>query len=306
MYQIDLRRLDLNLMKAFVVLEQERSVTKSAALLGIGQPAMSHALARLRELAQDELFVRGPGGIVPTARALELAGPIRAALSQIETAFTGRRDFEPGTSTRRFAIGASDFDAAAVLPSLCRALAVTAPRVGIAARNADRTNAAAMIDAHEIDLAIGLFPQISKWHRKADLFEESHVCVFNPRLVKAHLPITLKEFASLPHILVTLRADDRGFVDAILAKRKMKRTIAVTTPYFLLAGYLLHQLPMIATLPRHYAELCAVTSQLAISPLPFATPKFAVSMVWHARDDTSPDVEFLRRSLVDCVGQAKR
>lgn len=301
MNRINLGALDLNLMKVFVVLDQERSVTKGAQQLGIGQPAMSHALSRLRDLMKDELFVRGPGGITPTARALELVGPIRAALAQIETAIGGQREFVATTSTKRFTIGVSDFVAAAVLPDLLKAIAVAAPHATIAVRNADRTNAAALIDAHEIDLAIGLFTETAKWHRKVKLFEEDHVCVFNPKRLKVRQPITLKDFVATPHILVTLRADDKGFIDEVLEQKKLTRRIAVTTPYFLLAGYLLHQLPMIATLPRHYAELCAVTSKLAISPLPFSTPRFAISMMWHVRDDASPESVFLRQLVAQAA-----
>jgi LysR family transcriptional regulator, mexEF-oprN operon transcriptional activator len=297
MNRIDLRTLDLNLMKAFVALEEDRNVTRSAKKLGIGQPAVSHALARLRQLTQDELFVRGHGGMMPTPRALELIGPIRAALSQIEAALAGQPAFDPASSRKRFTIGASDFVAAAVLPSLSKALARAAPGTSIAVRNADRNNAAQLIDAREIDLAVGLFPQASMWHRKERLFEEGHVCAFNAKLVKASSPITLKEFVAYPHILVTLRGDEKGFVDEILTRRKLSRQVAVATPFFLLAGYLLHEQPMIATLPRRYAELCAVTAKLSISPLPFASPKFDISMMWHARDETNPALVLLRRLL---------
>jgi len=301
MNSIDLRTIDLNLMKVFVALERLRSVTKSAEQLGIGQPAMSHALARLRELMRDELFLRGAGGMAPTPRALELIGPIRAALAQIETALGGKQEFDPARSDRRFSIGMSDFVAAAVLPALSKALVLAAPGTSIAVRNADRSNASQLIDAREIDLAIGLFPEVAAWHRKARIFEEGHACVFNPKLVKVSLPITSKEYVAHPHILVTLSGDEKGFVDDILAKIKLSRKVAITTPYFLLVGYLLHQLPMIATLPRHYAELCAVTSRLAISPPPFATSRFSISMMWHARDEANPGIVFLRNLISKTV-----
>lgn len=301
MNNIDLRTVDLNLLKVFVALEGSRSVTKSAGQLGIGQPAMSHALARLRDLMRDELFVRGAGGMMPTPRALELIGPIRAALAQIEVVLGGAEEFDPLKSEKRFSIGMSDFVAAAILPALSKALASAAPGASIAVRNADRTNASQLIDAREIDVAIGLFPEVAAWHRKARLFEEEHACVFNPKLVKVSVPISPKQYVAHPHILVTLRGDEKGFVDDILAKIKLTRKVAITTPYFLLVGYLLHQLPMIASLPRHYAELCAVTSRLAISPLPFATSKFPVSMMWHARDEGNPGAVFLRNLISKAV-----
>ncbi len=302
MHRIDLRKIDLNLLKAFVAIEGSRSITKSADQLGIGQPAMSHALSRLREMMRDELFVRGPGGMVPTLRALELIGPIRAALSQIEAALGGPQEFDPANSDKRFSIGMSDFVAAAILPALSKALAAAAPSTSIAALNADRSNAARLIDSREIDLAVGFFPEVANWHRKARLFDEGHACVYNPKLLKVRTPITLKEYLAHPHVLVTLRAGEKGFVDDILAKSKLKRKVAITTPYFLLAGYLLHQLPMIASLPRRYAELCAVTSKLAVGPLPFVTPTFTVSMMWHARDQANPGQAFLRHLISKTMG----
>src|SRR6516165_9126679 len=120
MNRIDLRQVDLNLLKAFDALERHRSVTKAGQALGLGQPAMSHALARLRELTMDELFVRGASGLQPTPRALQLIGPVRSALSQIEVALYGAQDFQPETAAQDFRVGMSDLVSAAMLPKLAR------------------------------------------------------------------------------------------------------------------------------------------------------------------------------------------
>ena len=241
MNRIDLRQVDLNLLKAFDALERHRSVTKAGQALGLGQPAMSHALARLRELTMDELFVRSASGLQPTPRALQLIGPLRSALSQIEVALYGAQDFQPETAAQDFRIGMSDLVSAAVLPKLARTLSRTAPGVTMSVLNSDRFNAAALLDGCEIDLAIGLFPETAEWHVKEALFEEHHSCVFNPKLVKAKAPISLADFTAYPHILVTLKGDRQGFVDDILGKMGQKRRVLIASPYFLLAGYLLHQ-----------------------------------------------------------------
>jgi LysR family transcriptional activator of mexEF-oprN operon len=297
MNHIDIRSVDLNLLKTFDMLERERSVTKAAKRLRLGQPALSHALGRLRELTGDELFVRGPTGMSPTPRALELIAPVRAGLAQIEAALFGQQDFEPTRAKDCFHLGMTDFVAAAVMPVLSRVLAETAPHVTLAVVSAERSNAAELLDQRRIDLAVGFFPECASWQRRAQLFEEDHVCVFNRKLVRAKTPISLDDYVRYPHVLVSLRGDEQGFVDGILRKWKRERRVAITTPYFLLAGYLLHQLPLIATLPTHYAQLCVVTSQLTISPVPFETPHFAVSMLWHGRDDTRASLTFLRTAL---------
>jgi LysR family transcriptional activator of mexEF-oprN operon len=297
MNRIDLRQVDLNLLKAFDALERHRSVTRAGQALGLGQPAMSHALARLRELTLDELFVRGASGLQPTPRALQLIGPVRSALSQVEVALYGAPDFQPETAAQDFRIGMSDLVSAEVLPKLARTLSRTAPGVTMSVLNSDRFNAAGLLDGREIDLAIGLFPETAEWHVKEALFEEHHSCVFNPKLVKAKAPISLADFTAYPHILVTLKGDRQGFVDDILGKMGQKRRVLIASPYFLFAGYLLHQLPVIAALPHRYAALCATTSQLTVSPLPFETPRFTVSMMWHRRDQNLPGLKFLLDTL---------
>ncbi len=301
MNEINLRSVDLNLLKAFDAIERERNVTSAAASIGIGQPAMSHALRRLRDVVGDPLYVRGPGGMIPTARAIELIGPIRAALAQIESALGGSALFDASTSSQRFCIGMSDLVAAAVVPGLIELIGSQAPLADLGIRNVDRTNGAKMLDNQDIDLAIGLFPKINSWHQKQDLFEEDFVCVFNPSLVNSKSPISMDDYLSHSHILTTLQGDEIGFVDKVLEEQGLKRRIHITSPFFLLSGYLLHQLPLIATLPRHYAELCAATSDLVLSPLPFDTPRFKISMVWHGRNANDPSLQFILNMVISAT-----
>lgn len=297
MPHINLRNFDLNLLKAFDVLDRERNVTEAAKCLGIGQPAMSQALARLRKLFDDRLFIREGAAMVPTARAQELIRPLRAALAQVDAAFIAQAAPDARAMTRRLKIGMTDVIASAVTARLSIALGEHAPNASLAILNADRTTAAAMLDRGEIDLAIGLFPTILGWHDSAILFEEDFVCLYNSRLINASTPISAEEFAFHKHVLVTLKGDERGFVDDALAKANLTRQIAVTTPFFLLAGELAQRLPLIATLPRHFAETFAETASLRQSELPFQSPRMPVSMVWHRRNEGNVVCGMLRRLL---------
>jgi LysR family transcriptional regulator, mexEF-oprN operon transcriptional activator len=297
MPHINLRNFDLNLLKAFDVLDRERNVTEAAKSLGIGQPAMSQALARLRKLFDDRLFIREGVGMVPTPRAQELIGPLRAALAQVDAAFMAHAAPDPRASTRRLKIGMTDVIASAVTARLSVALGEHAPNASLAVLNADRTAAPAMLDRGEIDLAIGLFPTTLGWHDSAVLFEEDFICVYNPRFINANTPISAEEFAFHKHILVTLKGDERGFVDEALAKANLKREVAITTSFFLLAGELARRLPLIATLPRHFAEGLAETANLQQSELPFRSPRMPVSMVWHRRNEGNVVISMLRRLL---------
>lgn len=298
MPDINLRTFDLNLLKALDVLDRERNVTEAAKRLGIGQPAMSHALARLRHLFNDKLFVRSGTGMVPTARAMELIEPLRAALTQIDATFLAQAAPDPRASTRRLKIGMTDVIASAVTSRLSKALADHAPQASLAVINADRTNAPAMLDRGELDLAIGLFPEVPAWHEKRKLFDEDFVCVFDPRVIRASSPITLEEFAAHQHVLVTLRGDERGFADAALETANLTRQIAITTSFFLLAGELVHRLPVIATLPRHFAENSIYSNSMELSELPFPSPKMTISMVWHRRNEGNALSIMLRNLLV--------
>ena len=301
MNDFDFRRMDLNLLKAFHALDVHRSVTRAAASLGLGQPAMSHALARLREITRDELFTRSAGGLTPTLRAKELAGPVRYALSQIEVAFFGPTSFDPATEKATIRIGMTDFVAGVVLPPLTQRLTKLAPRVAITVVNCTHSNAASLLDERRIDIAIGYFPSPPDSLASEPLFEESHCCVFNAKLVDARAPITLEQYLAAPHLLVTGAADQRGFVDDILAKLGKERFVLISSPFFLLTGYLLQQLPLIATLPRHYAECCCAASELTISPPPFETPTFTIAMTHHRRDGRSPILSFLRDLVKDSL-----
>jgi LysR family transcriptional regulator, mexEF-oprN operon transcriptional activator len=297
MPDINLRQFDLNLLKAFDMLDRERNVTEAARRLGLGQPAMSHALARLREQFDDKLFVRGGNGMVPTPKATELIGPLRLALAQIESALMLHAPADTRVTTKRFRIGMSDVIASAVTARLSEALARQATDASLAVVSADRSDAPAMLDAGELDLAIGLFPAPPAWHDRQVLFEEDFVCAFHPRLINATSPISIEDFVLHPHVLVTRKGNDRGFVDAALDKAKLKRRISVTTQFFLLAGQIINQLPLIATLPRHYAEHFANSAGATLSELPFPSPHMTISVIWHKRNDGNPASLMLRKLL---------
>jgi LysR family transcriptional regulator, mexEF-oprN operon transcriptional activator len=301
MRSIDLHSLDLNLLTAFEALERERSVSRAAARIGIGQPAMSHALGRLRTLLHDELFVRAGGGIEPTPRALELIGPIRAALAQIDTALRGSRQFNPATATDQFRIGMTDIVGVSVLSPLMDALHEAAPTVSLVIRAVGSSSLREALDLGEIDLAIGMFSGLAEWHRTAFLFREELCCVFSRERTGLAAPISLADYVAARHLLVSPRGDPSGVVDTILAKSGTQRAVQLTVPYFLLAGHLLYFQPLVAALPRRFAEQCSTMAGLEVGPLPFDAPTYEISMVWHARHDEDARLSWLRGLVANLV-----
>jgi DNA-binding transcriptional LysR family regulator len=204
--------LDLNLLKVFDAVMQTRSASRAAALLGVGQSAVSHALARLREATGDPLFIRSGGRMEPTARAQRLAEPLREALMLAAGALSADLDapFDPASARRVFTLGAGDYAATVLLGGLVEEIAREGWDVRIAVLPVDRNSAADMLDAGRIDLALGLLPPMRRWQERAVLFEEVQACVYDGQRLGLGAPITLGRLcrAAAPGPLAARRVPD--------------------------------------------------------------------------------------------------
>jgi LysR family transcriptional activator of mexEF-oprN operon len=292
----NLSRLDLNLLVAFDALLTERSVTRAAARVGLGQSAMSHNLARLRTLFGDELLTRGAEGMRPTPRALALADPVRVTLAQIQAAVLQREDFDPSTAERVFRIGLADSIEVAV-PTLLARLRTTAPGVSLRLRPISRISVLDELDAGSLDLGIGVFTQGQNHHKRRSLYAENFLCLFSPKQLKLSPPISLEDYLRVPHVLTSLSDDAHGAVDEALAKHKLKRTIAMTTPGFLAVPFVLRRAPVITTMPSRLARYFAEAFGLATSEPPIELPGFTISLLWHASFDQDPGHLWLRQTV---------
>lgn len=293
----NLSKLDLNLLVAFDALLTDRSVTRAAARIGLGQSAMSHNLARLRTLFGDELLTRGADGMRPTPRALALADPVRVSLAQIQSAVLQREAFDPSTANRVFRIGLADSIEVAVIPGLVAALRATAPGVSLRLRSINRISILEELDAGRLDLGIGDFDQGQMHHKRRSLYTESFLCLFNPAQLNLSPPISLEDYLRVPHVLTSLTADAHGAVDDVLAKLKLKRTIALTTPGFLAVPFVVRRVPVITTMPSRLARYFAEAFGLTTSPAPVELPTFTISLLWHASFDHDPGHLWLRQTV---------
>jgi LysR family transcriptional activator of mexEF-oprN operon len=300
----DLRLFDLNLLIAFDALMEERNVTRASRRLGIGQPAMSYALARLRELFGDDLFIRTATSMQPTTRALELSGPIARIISDIRESVLADRAFRPDVTEIVFRIGASDYAEVAVLPEVLTALRSAAPKARIAINSVDGDQLGPMIESGAIDLAIGYFPDVTGSLETEVLFHENFVCLFDEKACGVSAPLKLKTYLDLPHFLMSSRGDLSGCVDGLLAREGAQRFVFVATPHFLAIPFLLHGLRAAAAVPRRLAENCADVAGLAVSPLPVEVKGFDVVMLWHARTGSDPAQRWIR-DLVRKMGGSK-
>jgi DNA-binding transcriptional LysR family regulator len=279
-----LRKLDLNLLLTFSVLMRERHVSRAAQRLFVGQPAMSGALARLREALGDELFVRAGRGLEPTARARALAEPIERALESIDRAIHEKQPFAPAHHDGIFRIGLPDNQEIAIVPALTGRLRRVAPHAVLLVRAADYASMTDLLDSGEIDVAVSIARPRSSRHEREALFSQGYACLFSRRQLRLKPPLTVDAYCAHPHALVSFTGELEGVVDVALARIGRSRRVAVAVPRFATLPHVLEQAPLIATVPEPIARCFARAHALALSPPPVAMPPRTVSLVYRRRD----------------------
>ena len=300
----NLSRLDLNLLVALDALLTERSVTRAASRIGLGQSAMSHNLARLRTVFGDELLTRSPDGMRPTPRAMELADPVRAMLWQIQATLLQRESFYPATAERTFRIGLADSIEVALLPVLVAHLRLAAPKVALHLRPLNRGSILDELDSGRLDLGIGAFTHGQTHHKRRNLYTDRFLCLFNQTQLGFDSPITLDEYLSVPHVLTSQTDEPHGAVDEALAKLKLGRTIAVMTQSFLAVPFVVRRAPLITTMPSKLARYFADAFGLTTSPPPIELPTVSISLLWHGSFDQDPAHMWLRQTIAGLVAEA--
>jgi DNA-binding transcriptional LysR family regulator len=284
---------DLNLLIVFDAVMRERSVTRAGARVGLSQPAMSHALARLRHVLRDELFIRTPQGMLPTGRAEEIAVPIRRALGDLQLSLHAA-EFDPALATRTFRIAVDPY-AAAVLaaPIVARCIAL-APGLTLDIRASGSLDLTERLDRGDLDLAIGAPDPDGERFAHQPLLHDDFVAVLRGPAAT----LGADAFAALPHLEISTLDDDLRFVDHALAARGLKRRIALRMPY-LSAGPVLAASPTVAALRRRMAERLAQAHGLEVLPLPHPSPRIETAMHWHRRADGLMAHRWLRDTVAE-------
>ncbi len=283
MRRINLAGVDLNLLVVFNAIMQERHVTRAADRIGMTQPAVSHALKRLRGLFGDPLFVRVPGGMEPTPAAIEAGEAIGSILETIEAVIATHRGFEPATAHRTFTVGLSDYAAFVVLPTLLEHVRREAPNVRLLVRHTSHVQGHDMLDAGEVELIAGNFPQSPDHLEDELIFEEDFLCAARRSTAGFGPELSLETYLGLGHLHVSLMGEPRGYVDRHLGRKGVRRDIVATVGHFLLAPFTLARSDLVATEPRRILEPLAKDLDLVLAPPPFEVPPFPVTQAWHKR-----------------------
>ncbi|QYZ71210.1 LysR family transcriptional regulator [Neotabrizicola shimadae] len=288
----ELRRLDLTLLLVFLGLMRHRKSTDVARELGLTQSAISQALRRLRDIFGDELFLRRPHGLDPTAVALRLEPALARAVQALRGALADPAPFQPETTWRVIRLAALDAEQAVLLPGLIRDLAASAPGLQLSVRPLARREAMEALIAGEIDLALGFFWSAPDSLIAAPLYRQDFA-VAGQAAVLGQGDLTPAAYAAFPHVLVSPAGDLRGIADEALAALGLERRVVAALPAFLPALAAAAEAPVAVTLPRALAEGFAPRFGLVTRAPPVALRSFAVTALRHRRNEHDPALLWL-------------
>ncbi|WP_178083784.1 LysR family transcriptional regulator [Pseudomonas sp. CH235] len=291
----DLRRIDLNLLVILDALLGEQHVTRAAERLHLSQPAVSHALARLRDLLGDPLLVRAGSGLVPTARALELAAPLAETLAQVQS-LLAPNTFDPASARRTFRLAMSDYGAALILPGLIRTLRAEAPGIDLQISHASREGMVEGLLNGDIDLAAGVLPELPGELRSTPLFEERYVCLLDRQGLPAGGVLDLPTYLSRPHVLLEMRGSGTPEIERTLTALRERRRVAISLPHWSVAPRFISGTDLILTVASRALNEVDDESLIVVPP-PFEIEPFTFVSAWHKRRGGDQALNWLNRRI---------
>jgi DNA-binding transcriptional LysR family regulator len=291
--------VDLNLLRVFDAVLHEQGATAAAARLGLTQPAVSNALARLRAIFGDALFVRTAAGMDPTPFARELAEPVRQALALLESALAHGPGFDPATSTRAFRFYMSDLGQVEFLPPLVERLQRAAPGVRLEAVAADLEHIADALGAGSIDLAVGFLPALGPPVARRTLFRDPYRCLMRADHPSIGAKLSRKQFLEASHVLVTYRGGGHRVIEEALERAGVARRIALRVPHFTVVPMVLERTDLILTLPARVARVYERQGGFKSLPPPVPMPPAEVAVHWHERFEADPGNRWLREQVIE-------
>lgn len=297
----NLRGIDLNLLVVLEALLAEQHVSRAASRLNMSQPAVSHALARLRHLFDDPLLIRRAGQLVPSARAREIAPALTEALRQVRDVL-GSGGFDPATEKRTFRLAMSDYGSAVILPGLLKMLRLQAPGIDLAITQSSRDAMLRQVRDGECDLALGVFPDRSDRIQADRLFVEHFACLADRDGLGGRDRLDMGAYLARPHMLVAMKDEADTEIDAALRALGHTRRIAVTLPHWGNAPRLIRGTDLVLTVARKALAPCEHDQSLAVFEPPFPIPPFPFVQIWHERRSGDPAHQWLRNAVVDVSG----
>lgn len=293
----DIRTLDLNLLKAFDALMDEKSVTKAAQHLSVTQPAMSGMLVRLREHFADPLFVRVQRGIEPTNRALVLASPVKQVLNQIN-AFLQPAQFDPQSAELTLSIACTDYALRAVIKPFLTALKQQAPHIKVALYSINEETAQTQLEKGILDFVLVTPSFTPPDVHHSHLYQEEYICIMHQdHPLAAQTELSLEQFCAYEHALVSYHGGAfSGITDESLAQLGKLRSVTLSVQNFLILPELLESTDMIAMVPK---RLVSHLPNIKCFEPPFAVQGFTKTLAWHERTHHDPAYKWLRELIAE-------
>lgn len=295
---MNLSTIDIRLLLVFEALMRERSVSRAAQDLGMSQPAVSRALNALRQMLKDELFIRSPTGMLPTAQARDLAAPIREALARLQAIFEPAK-FVPRASTRIFRLAVSDHCANLFLPALGERVRQEAPGIRLRVRPRRHMTVISELDMGEIDFALGIAVDVPARIKQRILFSEPYICVMRRTHPLAGRRLRYEDFIAAEHLALTHMGEATQALDVQLRKESVQRQVAMTINQALLAPEILRRSDLILTTHFHMVRRLPAFADLHTTPLPIAIEPLPVHLAWHSELAKHPAHEWLRQIISD-------
>lgn len=291
-----LAAIDLNLVLVLHALLEERSVTRAARRVGLSQPAMSHALTRLRDHFGDPLLVRSGRVMLATPRAESLREPVRAAVDQLAVALVQQR-FDPERLDTTFRIVADDYVEHVLLPRVLGRLRDAAPRLDVEVLPRGAPGRKALLRSGAADLAVGFFSGAGMDLHRERLFDERWRCVVRADHPLAKRRRTMKTWIEWPHVVIAPTGGRRGAIDRILEEAGLERRVGLTVPHFLAAFPILARTDFVLSVAERLAVSLAPLYGLTTFRPPVSIPPYEIAMLWHPRTHHDPAQQWLREVI---------
>jgi DNA-binding transcriptional LysR family regulator len=290
-------KIDLNLFTVFEAIYTEGSLTRAAERLNLTQPAISHALSRLRDKVDDPLFIRNGHKMQPTAAAQNLFPEVQQALGQLNQALQKAHKFEPATADKIFKIAMGDLIEATLLVPLVNKLEQSAPNLKIASVVLDRKEVDVKLAGGELDFVVDILRPSKDTIHQAKLVEDELVVLIN----KNHYlkpTISEQDYMSAKHILVSSRPSGPSLVDYAMSSLGFNRNIGLRCQHYFSACQVTNESNFMLTIPKRYAMvLCSKFSNIELRAMPFTTADIDLYLYWHHNHDENPGNQWLRSIL---------
>ena len=287
-------QLDLNLFQVFDVIYREGNLTRAAEALSITQPAVSNALARLRDSLDDPLFQRSGRVMLPTLVAQNMIGPVRQALRQLQSSVMDREIFDPAASERVLQLSLGDITASMLLPDLMRQLKAAAPGIRLRCFQLERGQIAAELAAGRLDLAIDIAQLSAPMLNSVELSRDRYVCLLRRRHPLAHSPLRLDEYLALDHVTVSSRRRGASYVDMALNRAGHRLSAPLRLQNYQTAIHVVLNSDMALSAPLSLAQ----RYEVATKELPFEIEPLDSLLFWHRNADGDPAIAWLRDLIV--------